>query len=91
MEQKEPKSSDVLAQERTDLAAERTIMAADRTLMAWLRTAIAMIGVEGGYAFYIKNDKLHWVHNYVVRDYTTTLSLWSWCRRDTINCASSLR
>ena len=69
MEQKEPKTSDVLAQERTDLAAERTIMAADRTLMAWLRTAIAMIGVEGGYAFYIKNDKLHWVHNYVARDY----------------------
>ena len=45
MEQKEPKSSDVLAQERTDLAAERNIMAADRTLMAWIRTAIAMIGV----------------------------------------------
>lgn len=26
-------------------------------------------GVDGGYAFYIKNDKLHWVHNYVARDY----------------------
>lgn len=50
MEQKEPKLSDVLAQERTDLAAERTIMAADRTLMAWLRTAIAMIGV--GFTIY---------------------------------------
>ena len=50
MEQKEPKSSDVLAQERTDLAAERNIMAADRTLMAWIRTAIAMIGV--GFTIY---------------------------------------
>lgn len=47
-------------------------------------------GVDSGYAFYIKNDKLHWIHNYVARD-TTTLSLWSWCLRDTINCASSLR
>jgi len=50
MEQKEPISSDVLAQERTDLAAERNIMAADRTLMAWIRTAIAMIGV--GFTIY---------------------------------------
>ena len=50
MEEQEPKSSDVLAQERTDLAAERNIMAADRTLMAWIRTAIAMIGV--GFTIY---------------------------------------
>jgi putative membrane protein len=44
MEKLEPKTSDVLAQKRTDLAAERTRMAANRTLMAWIRTAIAFIG-----------------------------------------------
>ncbi len=37
------KTSDMLAQERTDLSVERTIMAADRTLMAWTRTALSMI------------------------------------------------
>lgn len=37
------KTSDVLAQDRTDLAVERTIMAADRNLMAWIRTALSLI------------------------------------------------
>lgn len=37
------KSSDELAQERTDLAIDRTLMAADRSLMAWVRTGLSMI------------------------------------------------
>jgi putative membrane protein len=38
----EPKTSNELAEERTDLAAKRTVMAADRTLMAWVRTGLSM-------------------------------------------------
>ncbi|MDM0011664.1 DUF202 domain-containing protein [Variovorax sp. J22P168] len=38
-----PKTSDELAQIRTDLAVERTLMAADRSLMAWVRTGLSMI------------------------------------------------
>ena len=37
------KTSDMLAQERTDLSVERTMMAADRTLLAWTRSALSMI------------------------------------------------
>jgi putative membrane protein len=37
------KSSDELAQIRTDLAMDRTLMAADRSLMAWVRTGLSMI------------------------------------------------
>jgi len=37
------KTSNELAEERTDLALERTLMAADRSLMAWVRTALSMI------------------------------------------------
>jgi putative membrane protein len=37
-------SRNVLALERTDLAIERSVMAANRTLMAWVRTALSMIG-----------------------------------------------
>jgi putative membrane protein len=37
------KTSDMLAQDRTDLALERTAMASDRTLMAWTRTSLSMI------------------------------------------------
>lgn len=36
------KSSDELAQDRTDLAFERTALANDRTLMAWIRTSISL-------------------------------------------------
>lgn len=39
----EPRSSNELAELRTDLATGRTLMAADRSLMAWLRTALSMI------------------------------------------------
>lgn len=46
----EQKSSDQLAQqrtdlagERTDLAFERTVLAYERTLMAWIRTATSLI------------------------------------------------
>ncbi len=39
----EVRSSNELAEERTDLAIKRTLMGADRTLMAWLRTALSMI------------------------------------------------
>ena len=39
-----PKSSNELAQDRTDLAVERTLMAASRSLMAWVRTGLSMIG-----------------------------------------------
>ena len=44
MEQPVEKSSNVLAQERTDLAVFRTALAASRSLMAWVRTGLAMIG-----------------------------------------------
>ena len=37
------RSSQELAEDRTDLAATRTLMAADRTLMAWLRTALSLL------------------------------------------------
>ena len=37
------KTSDELAQERTDLALRRTVMAMDRTLMAWVRTGLSII------------------------------------------------
>ena len=37
------KSSNELAQDRTDLAAKRTMMGADRSLMAWVRTSLSMI------------------------------------------------
>ena len=37
------KSTNMLAQDRTDLAVSRTMMAADRSLMAWIRTALSMI------------------------------------------------
>jgi putative membrane protein len=39
----DPKSANMLAQDRTDLAVSRTMMAADRSLMAWIRTALSMI------------------------------------------------
>jgi putative membrane protein len=44
------KSSDALAQDRTDLALERTRFAAERTLMAWIRTAVSMISF--GFSLY---------------------------------------
>ncbi len=37
------KTTNMLAQDRTDLALERTSMAADRTLMAWTRTSLSLI------------------------------------------------
>jgi putative membrane protein len=37
------KTSNELAEARTDLAAKRNVMAADRTLMAWVRTGLSMI------------------------------------------------
>jgi putative membrane protein len=37
------KTSDELAQERTDLALRRTVMAMDRTLMSWVRTGLSII------------------------------------------------
>lgn len=43
MTTRETKSTNELAEERTDLAARRTLMAADRSLMAWIRTALSMI------------------------------------------------
>jgi putative membrane protein len=44
------KSTNMLAQDRTDLAISRTMMAADRSLMAWIRTALSMISF--GFAVY---------------------------------------
>ena len=43
MTTQDPKSANMLAQDRTDLAVSRTMMAADRSLMAWIRTALSMI------------------------------------------------
>jgi len=39
----EPKTSNELAGERTDLAIKRTAMAASRTMMAWIRTGTSLI------------------------------------------------
>ena len=39
----EPKTSNELAGERTDMATLRTLMAADRTLKAWIRSSISML------------------------------------------------
>ena len=44
MESKGAKSSNELAQDRTNLAVDRTLMAASRSLMAWVRTGLSMIG-----------------------------------------------
>ncbi|WP_204138212.1 YidH family protein [Halomicronema sp. CCY15110] len=44
MESQGAKSSNELAQYRTDLAVDRTLMAASRSLMAWVRTGLSMIG-----------------------------------------------
>ncbi|MEQ8186392.1 MAG: DUF202 domain-containing protein [Candidatus Eremiobacterota bacterium] len=43
MAEKEQKSANDLAVDRTDLAVERTIMAANRSLMAWVRTGLSLI------------------------------------------------
>ena len=50
------RSSNELAQDRTDLAVLRTVMAAGRTLMAWLRTALSMTGF--GFTIYKVLDAL---------------------------------
>ena len=39
----EKRTSNELAELRTDLATTRTLMAADRTLMAWIRTALSLL------------------------------------------------
>jgi putative membrane protein len=44
MEQPVEKSSNELAEDRTDLAVYRTALAASRSLMAWVRTGMSMIG-----------------------------------------------
>jgi putative membrane protein len=44
------KSSNVLAEERTELALYRTALAASRSLMAWVRTGLSMNGF--GYTVY---------------------------------------
>lgn len=43
------KSSDELAEDRTDLAEDRTVQATERTFAGWMRTAFAAIGI--GLAF----------------------------------------
>lgn len=43
MAEKEEKTANELAVERTDLALERTVMAASRSLMAWIRTSLSLI------------------------------------------------
>jgi putative membrane protein len=43
MAEKEQKSANELAVDRTDLAVERTVMAANRSLMAWTRTSLSLI------------------------------------------------
>ncbi len=44
IEQTAVRSTNDLAEERTELAARRTALAADRSLMAWVRTGLSMIG-----------------------------------------------
>jgi len=51
------KSSDELAQIRTDLAVDRTLMAADRSLMAWVRTGLSMISF--GFTIYKVIEAFH--------------------------------
>jgi len=43
MDTVEPKTTNELAVERTDMGTARTLMAADRTLMAWIRTSLSML------------------------------------------------
>jgi len=43
MAEKEHKTANELAVDRTDLAVERTVMAASRSLMAWVRTSLSLI------------------------------------------------
>jgi putative membrane protein len=43
MTDQEKKTSNELAEIRTDLATTRTLMGADRTLMAWIRTALSLL------------------------------------------------
>jgi putative membrane protein len=43
MEDRQQKTPNELALERTDLAVQRTIMAASRTMMAWVRTGTSLI------------------------------------------------
>jgi putative membrane protein len=50
------KTSNELAQERTDLAFRRTVMAVDRTLMAWVRTGLSIISF--GFTVYKLLDAL---------------------------------
>ena len=50
------RSSNELAQDRTDLAVLRTVMAAERTLMSWLRSALSMVGF--GFTIYKMLDAL---------------------------------
>ena len=51
------KTSDELAQIRTDLAVDRTLMAADRSLMAWVRTGLSMISF--GFTIYKVIEGFH--------------------------------
>ena len=44
MKAEAPRSSNALAEDRTELAVERSFLSFERTLMAWLRTALSMIG-----------------------------------------------
>src|ERR1700712_3774609 len=37
------RTSDEMAEIRTDLASQRTLFAADRTLMAWIRTSLSLL------------------------------------------------
>jgi len=43
MEKLRNRTSNELAEIRSDLATTRTVMAADRTLMAWIRTALSLL------------------------------------------------
>ena len=45
-----PRSSNDLANERTELATNLTLMAADRSLMAWIRTGLSLISF--GFSIY---------------------------------------
>jgi putative membrane protein len=51
------KTSNELAEDRTDFALKRTVMAADRTLMAWVRTALSMISF--GFTIYKLLQSFH--------------------------------
>lgn len=68
MTTQQPKTSNELAEDRTDLATGRTVMAVDRSLMAWIRTALSMISF--GFTIYKVLEGFQKTGDAVAHDYS---------------------